>query len=181
MFEVRIHSRGGEGGVTAARLFALAAFRDGKHATACPFFGPERRGAPVVSFVRIDDRPIKVYSRIQSPDMVIVLDSSVMGTVEVLAGIRPGGVVLINSSGSVKFEGHRTCAVDLTGIAIRFGLLVAGVPVLDAPVLGVIARLGIVSMNSAETVISEMFPDPKDLQAARAAYQEAVVCEIASQ
>ncbi len=113
--------------------------------------------------------------------MVIVLDSSVMGTVEVLAGIRPGGVVLINSSGSVKFEGHRTCAVDLTGIAIRFGLLVAGVPVLDAPVLGVIARLGIVSMNSAETVISEMFPDPKDLQAARAAYQEAVVCEIASQ
>ena len=181
MFEVRIHSRGGEGGVTAARLFALAAFRDGKYATACPFYGPERRGAPVVSFVRIDNHPIRVYSPIRSPDMVVVLDASVMETVDVLSGIRPAGMVVVNSSRPVKFEGHPTCTVDLTGIAMRFGLLVAGGPVLDAPVLGVLARLAIISMNSAELAISEMFPDPRDLQAARAAYQEAVTCESASQ
>ena len=72
MFEIRIHSRGGQGGVTAARLVALAAFRDHKYATACPFYGAERRGAPVVSFVRIDDNPIKVYSQIRKPDMVVV-------------------------------------------------------------------------------------------------------------
>lgn len=64
---------------------------------------------------------------------------------------------------------------------MRFGLLVAGGPVLDAPVLGVLARLEIISMNSVELAISEMFPDPRDLQAARAAYQEAVICESASQ
>jgi len=78
MFEIRIHSRGGQGGVTAARLLALAAIHDGKYATAAPFYGAERRGAPIVSFVRIDDKPIKVYSQIKKPDMVIVLDASVM-------------------------------------------------------------------------------------------------------
>ena len=66
MFEIRIHSRGGQGGVTAARLLAMAALHDGKYATACPFYGAERRGAPVVSFVRIDDHPIKVYSQIRT-------------------------------------------------------------------------------------------------------------------
>jgi len=66
MFEIRIHSRGGQGGVTAARLLALAAIHDGKYATAAPFYGAERRGAPIVSFVRIDDKPIKIYSQIKN-------------------------------------------------------------------------------------------------------------------
>jgi pyruvate ferredoxin oxidoreductase gamma subunit len=87
MFEIRIHSRGGQGGVTAARLLAMAALHDGKYATACPFYGAERRGAPVVSFVRIDDHPIKVYSQIRQPDLVVVLDASVMETVFVLHGL----------------------------------------------------------------------------------------------
>jgi 2-oxoacid:acceptor oxidoreductase gamma subunit (pyruvate/2-ketoisovalerate family) len=63
MFEIRIHSRGGQGGVTAARLLALAAIHDGKYATACPFYGAERRGAPIVSFVRIDESPIRIRAR----------------------------------------------------------------------------------------------------------------------
>ncbi len=96
MYEIRIHSRGGQGGVTAARLLALAAFRDGKYATACPFYGAERRGAPVVSYVRIDDRPIRVYSQIRNPDLVVVLDPSVMEVVDVLHGLKSGGKVLIN-------------------------------------------------------------------------------------
>ena len=91
MFEIRIHSRGGQGGVTAARLLALAAIHDGKYATAAPFYGAERRGAPIVSFVRIDDKPIKVYSQIKKPDMVVVLDASVMDVVDVLQGLKSGG------------------------------------------------------------------------------------------
>ena len=67
MYEIRIHSRGGQGGVTAARLLALLSIQDGKYAAACPFYGAERRGAPIVSFVRIDDNPIKVYSQIKNP------------------------------------------------------------------------------------------------------------------
>jgi pyruvate ferredoxin oxidoreductase gamma subunit len=67
MYEIRIHSRGGQGGVTAARLLVLSAIHDGKYATACPFYGAGRRGAPIVSFVRIDDNPTKVYSQIKNP------------------------------------------------------------------------------------------------------------------
>lgn len=66
-FEIRIHSRGGQGGVTAARLLAMVALHDDKYAIACPFYGAERRGAPFVPFARIDDKPIRVYSQIRRP------------------------------------------------------------------------------------------------------------------
>src|SRR5512137_193201 len=116
MFEIRIHSRGGQGGVTAARLLALAAIHDGKYATAAPFYGAERRGAPIVSFVRIDDKPIRIYSQIRKPDMVIVLDASVMDVVDVLQGLKAGGRVLVNSAQAREFKGFTESHVDLTGI-----------------------------------------------------------------
>lgn len=172
MFEIRIHSRGGQGGVTAARLVALAAIRDGKYATAFPFYGAERRGAPVVSFVRIDDRPIKVYSQIRQPDMVIVLDASVMDTVDVLHGLKSGGTVLINSAHAPDFRGVRSYHVDLTGIALKEKLVVAGSPILNTPVVGALAKLGIITKDSAIKAIAEMFSDDRNTKAAAAAYQE---------
>jgi pyruvate ferredoxin oxidoreductase gamma subunit len=174
MYEIRIHSRGGEGGVTAARLLALAAFRDGKYATACPLYGAERRGAPVVSYVRIDDHPIRVYSQIRNPDLVVVLDHSVMDTVDVLHGLKPGGRVLINATKAEEISGHRTCRVDLTGIALSLELVVAGSPVLDTPVLGALAKMGVVSIESAKAAIAEMFPDERNIRGAEAAYRELV-------
>jgi pyruvate ferredoxin oxidoreductase gamma subunit len=175
MYEIRIHSRGGQGGVTAARLLALAAFRDGKHATACPFYGAERRGAPVVSFVRIDDHPIRVYSQIRSPDLVVVLDSSVMETVDVLQGMKEDGTVLINATHGTDVGGYRTYSIDLTGIALRENLVVAGSPILNTPVLGALAKMGIVSVESVTSAISEMFSDERNVKAARAAFQELVI------
>ena len=175
MYEIRIHSRGGQGGVTAARLLAIAAFRDGKYATACPFYGAERRGAPVVSYVRIDDRPIRVYSQIRNPDLVVVLDPGVMETVDVFHGLKPGGEVLINGSGMEKIKGHPAHAVDLTGIALREDLVVAGSPILNTPVLGALARMGIVSVDSAKAAIREMFADERNVRAAEAAYTELVL------
>jgi pyruvate ferredoxin oxidoreductase gamma subunit len=175
MFEVRIHSRGGQGGVTAARLLALAAFRDGKYATACPFYGAERRGAPVVSYVRIDDHPIRVYSQIRKPDLVIVLDQSVMDVVDVLHGLKPGGVVLLNGIGPYPLQGFSSYTVDLTGIALRADLVIAGSPILNTPVLGALAKLGIVSVDSVKKAIAEMFSDPRNVQAAETAYRELVV------
>ena len=121
-------SRGGQGGVTAARLLALAAFRDGKYATACPFYGAERRGAPVVSYVRIDDRPIRVYSQIRNPDLVIVLDPSVMEVVDVLHGLKAGGKVLINGTNAEKIHGFPAYSIDLTGIALREKWSLPGAP-----------------------------------------------------
>jgi pyruvate ferredoxin oxidoreductase gamma subunit len=172
MFEIRIHSRGGQGGVTAARLLATAALHDGKYATACPFYGAERRGAPVVSFVRIDDHPIKVYSQIRDPDLVVVLDASVMETVDVLHGLRKGGQVLINSTHKPEFAGYTTFNVDLTGIALKEKLVVAGSPILNTPVLGALAKVGIVTVDSAKTAIRGMFTDERNVKAAEAAFQE---------
>ncbi|MFA6361981.1 2-oxoacid:acceptor oxidoreductase family protein [Methanoregula sp.] len=172
MFEIRIHSRGGQGGVTAARLLAMAALHDGKYATACPFYGAERRGAPVVSFVRIDDHPIKVYSQIRDPDLVVVLDASVMETVDVLHGLKEGGRVLINSAHRPEFAGYTTSNVDLTGIALKEKLVVAGNPILNTPVLGALAKMGIISVDSAKTAIREMFADERNVKAAETAYQE---------
>jgi pyruvate ferredoxin oxidoreductase gamma subunit len=175
MYEVRIHSRGGEGGVTAARLLAHAAFLDGKHASACPFFGAERRGAPVVSFVRIDDKPIRVYSQIRHPDLVVVLDTTIMDAVDVLQGLKEGGVVFLNASGKGRGGRYTTFAVDLTAIALSLGLVIAGSPILDTPVLGALARMGIVSFDSAKTAITAMFSDERNVRAAEAAYQGLVV------
>ena len=172
MFEIRIHSRGGQGGVTAARLLAMAALYDGKYATACPFYGAERRGAPVVSFVRIDECPIKVYSQIRNPDLVVVLDASVMDVVDVLNGLKKGGNVLINSAHKKEFAGFVTRNVDLTGIALRENLVVAGSPILNTPVLGALAKMGICSADSVKKAIREMFSDERNVKAAEAAYKE---------
>lgn len=172
MFEIRIHSRGGQGGVTAARLLALAAIHDGKYATAAPFYGAERRGAPIVSFVRIDDRPIRIYSQITKPDMVVVLDATVMDVVDVLHGLKAGGMVLVNSQQKKTFAGFKSSHVDLTGIALKENLVVSGSPILNTPVIGALAKMGIVSAGSAKTAIKEMFSDERNVKAADAAYQE---------
>jgi pyruvate ferredoxin oxidoreductase gamma subunit len=172
MFEIRIHSRGGQGGVTAARLLALAAIHDGKYATAAPFYGAERRGAPIVSFVRIDDKPIRIYSQIKKPDMVIVLDASVMDVVDVLQGLKAGGKVLINSQQKKDFPGFVSSNVDLTGIALRENLVVSGSPILNTPVIGALAKQGLVSVESAKKAISEMFSDERNVKAAETAYRE---------
>jgi pyruvate ferredoxin oxidoreductase gamma subunit len=172
MFEIRIHSRGGQGGVTAARLLALAAIHDGKYATACPFYGAERRGAPIVSFVRIDDKPIRIYSQIKKPDLVVVLDASVMDVVDVLQGLKKGGSVLINSAQKREFPGFSTSNVDLTGIALKENLIVAGAPILNTAVLGALAKMGIISVDSAKKAIREMFSDDRNVKAAESAHRE---------
>ena len=172
MYEIRIHSRGGQGGVTAAKLLALAAFRDGKYATACPFYGAERRGAPVVSFVRIDGEPIKIYSQIHEPDLVIVLDTSIMDVVDVLQGLKAGGTVLLNSAHPITGCNGASLHVDLTGIALAENLVVAGSPILNTPVLETLTKMGVVTLPSAEQAIREMFADERNVKAARAAYEE---------
>jgi pyruvate ferredoxin oxidoreductase gamma subunit len=172
MYEIRIHSRGGQGGVTAARLLADAAFRDGKYATASPFYGAERRGAPVVSFVRIDDHPIRIYSQIEHPDLVIVLDPSIMDSVDILQGLKDKGIIFINSSRTLEISKHPTYHVNLTGIAIAHNLVIAGSPVLNTPMMGAMARMGIVTLEAAIGAIQNTFSDERNVKAAKAAYQE---------
>lgn len=105
MFQARIHGRGGQGAVTAADLMAIAAFHAGRHSLSFPSFGSERMGAPVTAFVRIDDQAIELREPILNPDLLIVLDPTLFHAVDVLAGLQPGGHVLINSRKSVSALG----------------------------------------------------------------------------
>lgn len=98
MFGVRIHGRGGQGVVTAAEMLAAAAFGEGRYAQAFPSFGPERTGAPVVAFCRIDDRPIRVREPVTRPNALIVADAGLLREVDVFAGLRPDGYLVVNSA-----------------------------------------------------------------------------------
>ena len=102
MIEIRLHGRGGQGAVTSAELLALAAINQGKYAQAFPSFGPERRGAPVVAFCRIDDKPIKIRANIYHPDIVLVLDPSILRLINVTAGLKEDGILVANT----KYSGE---------------------------------------------------------------------------
>jgi pyruvate ferredoxin oxidoreductase gamma subunit len=102
MFQIRIHGRGGQGVVTAAEMLSIAAFEDGEHAQAFPTFGSERTGAPVTSFCRIDEKPIRVREPIAEPDALIVQDPTLLHQVKVFSGLSEDGYVLINTSRSLE-------------------------------------------------------------------------------
>jgi len=104
--------------------------------------------------------------------MVVVLDTSVMDTVDVLHGLKKGGRIFINSAGKREFSGFECRNVDLTGIALRENLVVSGSPILNTPVLGALAKMGIITPESGKKAIREMFSDERNVKAADAAYKE---------
>src|SRR4030067_726540 len=123
MIEIRFHGRGGQGAVTSAEILALAAIGEGKYAQAFPSFGPERRGAPVVAFCRIDDQPIRIRANIYEPDLVVVLDASLLKIVNVASGLKPNGILMHTSKDApekVKEQlrvNNRLAGVDAVKIA----------------------------------------------------------------
>jgi pyruvate ferredoxin oxidoreductase gamma subunit len=176
VFEIRIHGRGGQGVVTAAELLSVAAFGEGRHAQAFPSFGSERTGAPVVSFCRIDDRQIRTREPIAEPDALIVIDATLVHQVDLFAGLKSDGWILINSSRSFgdlhldelvdRFAAERLRAVAATEIARRH----LGRPLPNAAVLGGFAALcGVVSISSLSDAIRSRFRgDVGDANAAAA-------------
>ncbi|MFH1192658.1 MAG: 2-oxoacid:acceptor oxidoreductase family protein [bacterium] len=102
MTEIRLHGRGGQGVVTGAELIAIAAFYDGKQSQAFPYFGVERRGAPIEAYARIDDKFINLREQIKEPDILIIQDATVLGNVDVLKGLKNNGIILINTSKDLK-------------------------------------------------------------------------------
>jgi len=131
--EVTIYCRGGQGGVTAARVLATAAMLQGYYSQAMPQFGPERRGARVNTYLRISDRPIRRRSVIKNPDIVAVFDRKIEIDSE-------ASVVILNSPEAVQTP-SRTYYVNATEIAERHGLVNAGWAILSAPMSGAIARV----------------------------------------
>lgn len=102
MLEIRFHGRGGQGAVTSAELIAIAAIGKGKFAQAFPSFGPERRGAPVVAFCRVDDKKILIRAKVYEPDIVVVLDPGLLTLVDPTEGLKPDGTLIINTKKSYE-------------------------------------------------------------------------------
>ncbi len=175
MIEIRLHGRGGQGTVTAAELLAVAAFDGGKEAQAFPAFGVERRGAPVMAFCRISDNPIRIRSQITTPDFVIVQDPSLMETVDVLAGLKPDGTVLVNSEHKPEELKMDTKAKVVTFPATQIALDELGRPIMNTAILGAFAGLsGLITFDAIERSISHRFGEElgeRNIKAARRAYE----------
>lgn len=178
MLEIRFHSRGGQGGVTASKLLAQAAFLEGKYSTAFPLYGAERRGAPITSFTRISQDEIKISSQIYQPDIVVVLDDSILDLVNVTDGLKPGGLLIVNTSDLSRLPkgDFKVATVNVTDIALNMGLVLSGNPILNTPILGALAKLNVVSLDAALAAIKDMFSDDRNVNAAKEAYEKVVMC-----
>ncbi len=184
MIEVRIHGRGGQGAVTSAELMALAAIEEGKFAQAMPSFGPERRGAPVIAYLRISEQePIRLRSVIVKPDIVVVLDPSLLKVVDFAAGLDEKGTVIINTSHppeetkkNFQIE-SRLAVVDATRIAKE----VLGVPITNTTMMGAMIRAtGLVEIGALTGPIQRRFSAKladRNLKAVERAYRETIVKE----
>ena len=164
MFELRIHGRGGQGVVTAAEMFSVAAFAEGRHAQAFPSFGSERTGAPVVSFCRIADKEIRLREPIMEPDAIIIQDTTLLHQVDVFAGLKKDGYILLNTSRSFEELGlndlvgsrppERLCTLSATEIGLKH----IGRPIPNVPLLAGFAALsGLIRLESVINAIGEKF------------------------
>jgi len=151
MFEIRWHGRGGQGAKTAALLFGDAAVSTGKYIQAFPEYGPERMGAPVASFNRISSKPIRIHSGITNPDVVVVLDVSLIEQVNVLEGLEPEkGILIVNTSETpeeikkkLNFNG-KVYTVDATKISIE----TIGRDIPNTPMMGALVKVtGLIDIN----------------------------------
>ncbi|MFG1519503.1 MAG: 2-oxoacid:acceptor oxidoreductase family protein [Thermoplasmataceae archaeon] len=168
MFEIRFHGRGGQGAVTASKILALAAFDEGNYAVSFPFFGTERRGAPVTAFTRIDKDPIMIKTQIYTPDIVVILDPYVLYKGGVTEGIKDSGIFIINSRkdpGEFKLP-RRTFTVDATSIAVNLGLGNAANPIINTAMLGAFAKAtSIVSLESVIDATIQSSPRKQEINA----------------
>jgi 2-oxoacid:acceptor oxidoreductase gamma subunit (pyruvate/2-ketoisovalerate family) len=160
MIEIRFHGRGGQGTVVASKILADALAKEGNYVQAYPEFGVERRGSPVVSFIRIDDKPIYDKSRIYAPDHVVVVDPTLVEAIDVTEGLKDGGRILINSDklpDHFKFpDRFRVSAINATEIAVRNKLGSLAAPIVNTAIVGAVIRvLGLVKLESLLRAIAE--------------------------
>lgn len=170
MKEIRLHGRGGQGAVLAAELMVVAAFEDGKYGQAFPAFGGERRGAPVQAFVRLDARPVRLRYRVNQPDYVIILDRTLPNMVDVLYGLKPGGLALMDSEKSPAALLWSADAPVYAVPATRIALEVFGQPFVNPAMLGAwAAATGEVSVEAIQRAYQHRFPGSLGEKNSRAA------------
>ena len=145
--------------MAAAELLSIAAFKDGKFSQAFPSFGAERVGAPVMAFVRIDDKKIRTREDVQKPDFLIVQDSNLIGSVPVLDGLKPDGLILINSEKKPEELQLKTTAKVETIPATEIALEIIGRPIPNAIMIGAFCTItGLISIDAVQEAIMGKFP-----------------------
>lgn len=162
MHEVRFHGRAGQGILTASRLFAQAAILDGKYAQAFPDFGPERLGAPVQAFARIDDQPIEIRSQVYTPNAVAVFEGSLLSKIPITKGLASKGQLVVNSkderSAELRKVGEEAGVSVYVVDADRIGMDLIGSPTVSTIMLGALANAsGFVSVDSLESTVRQRF------------------------
>ena len=179
--EIRWHGRAGQGAVTSAELLGKAAISEGKYAQAFPAFGPDRRGPPVVAYNRISaTKAIRVRAGITEPDVVVLLDETVLRVVNATEGLRKDGLVIVNtrkpaSELKAALEGHRRVAtIDATRIARE----TIGVPIVNTTMLGALVKaIGVVTVESLIEPLMERFGrmGERNINSIKRAVEETVV------
>jgi 2-oxoacid:acceptor oxidoreductase gamma subunit (pyruvate/2-ketoisovalerate family) len=184
MIEIRWHGRGGQGAVTSVEMMALAAIDEGKYAQGFPAFGPERRGAPVMAFNRISDMPIKIRSGIYRPDVVVVLDPSLVNLVPVTDGLKPNGILIVNTSKPAeeirKVLNYRGTLYTVDATRIARGEL--GVPITNTTMLGAVLKAtGVLRLDALKNPLDHRFGKlaARNMAALKRAYKEVKMAEIA--
>ncbi len=180
MIELRFHGRGGQGAVTSAELLALAAINTGRYATAFPSFGPERRGAPVVAFARVSDEPVRLRCKVYEPDVVIVLDPSLVEIAKPTEGLKNDGILVLNTTqdaAKVKQElgfSGRVAVVDATRIARE----VIGLPITNTTMVGALVKgTGLLSLEELEEPFKARFGKiaARNIEAMKRAWAETTI------
>jgi len=161
MKEIRFHGRGGQGAVTAAKVFAEGALSEGKHIQAFPEYGPERMGAPVKSFNRISEEEITIHSQVKNPEIVAVLDETLLDAVDVTDGLVGDKIVVVNTTKApaeirekINLDGGAVYSVDATGISMdELGRNLPNTPMLGA----LVKATGLIEMDHLIEGLREMF------------------------
>lgn len=179
--EIRWHGRGGQGAWTAGELLAKAAIVEGKHVQSFPEFGPERMGAPLKTYTRISDSPIRLHCSIYNPNISVVLDPTLLVSVKVANGLREDGVIVVNTKESplelrkkLDVTSQRIWTVPATDIALK----ILNAPITNTAMLGAVVRAAeyLVSLKSIEQVVRERFRRElaeRNIAVIRFAYEEA--------
>ena len=161
MLEIRWHGRGGQGAKTAVFLLAESLVEQGKYAQGFPDYGPERMGAPIRGYNRISDRPVKLHCGVNQPEIVVVLDPTLIGTADITSGLRPGGTVLVNSPdtpGAMRktlgLKDGAVYTVDATGIALDE----IGKPIPNSPMIGALLKVtDLADIDDMAAIIAKKF------------------------
>lgn len=178
--EIRWHGRGGQGAVTSANLLAEAAYYAGfKGVTSAPAFGAERRGAPVTASTRLASDPLRHFSQVENPDIIIVLDSSLLETANAVQGLAEDGYVIVNSRFAPKelglSNGYKVATADADRVAEEIELLASGVIMVNTAMLGAVAKAtGLISLQDISKTLANAFSPKaakKNIEAAALTYE----------